>query len=183
MRKELKKKSKFLSLVLRHKPETIDLKLDENGWADVQELLDKTRLDPEELKEIVETNDKKRFTFNDDESKIRASQGHSIDVDLQLEPKDPLPVLYHGTATKNIDSILRDGLKKANRQHVLLSADQETAIKVGQRHGKPIILTINAKLMAQDGYKFFLSKNGVWLTDSVPVDYIGVLPPQGEKND
>lgn len=131
-----KKISKFLSFVLRHKPETINLVLDENGWTDVDELITKSTNDSqgftfEELDEIVQTNDKKRFVFNEDKTKIRANQGHSIDVDLALKPQQPPEFLYHGTAMNNVDSILENGIEKRNRQHVHLSLDQETATKVG----------------------------------------------------
>ncbi|MCV9927743.1 RNA 2'-phosphotransferase [Flavobacterium sp. LS1R49] len=169
--------SKFLSLVLRHSPETINLKLDENGWADVEELIAKCTkngnvLNAELLDYVVENNDKKRFAFNEDKTKIRASQGHSISVELNLKEVEPSEFLYHGTVENFLESIKKEGLQKMSRQHVHLSQDRETAIKVGGRRGKPIILTINAKKMYQDGFKFYLSENNVWLTDVVPVKYI-----------
>ncbi|MBO6185598.1 MAG: RNA 2'-phosphotransferase [Chryseobacterium sp.] len=173
-----KKTSKFLSYVLRHHPELINLNLDENGWANVDELIAKSKRDPhegisfEELNEIVETNDKKRFIFNEDKTKIRANQGHSIDINLALVPQQPPHFLYHGTAQSNIDSILENGIEKRNRQHVHLSEDKETATKVGMRHGKPIILTIKTKEMFNDGKEFYLSENNVWLTDFVDAKYI-----------
>lgn len=172
-----KKISKFLSLILRHKPETINLILDENGWANVEELITKSTNDSqgftfEELDEIVQTNDKKRFIFNEDKTKIRANQGHSIDVDLALKPQQPPEFLYHGTAENNVNSILKNGIEKRNRQHVHLSQDKETATKVGMRHGKPIILTIKTGKMSQDGILFYLSENSVWLTDFVAAEYI-----------
>lgn len=172
-----KKISKFLSFVLRHKPETINLVLDENGWADVEELITKSANDSqsftlEELDEIVQTNDKKRFIFNEDKTKIRANQGHSIDVDLALKPQRPPEFLYHGTAQNNIDSILELGIEKRKRQHVHLSQDKETATKVGMRHGKPIILTITTGKMFEDGILFYLSENNVWLTDFVDAKYM-----------
>lgn len=168
-----------MSLVLRHKPETIGLQLDTNGWADVQELLQKinesgTTTDLETIIEVVETNDKKRFAFNEDRTKIRASQGHSIEVELDLKATEPPTVLYHGTAERFIENILELGLLKQQRQHVHLSSDAATAKAVGSRHGRPVILTINAQAMAADGYLFFLSENKVWLVDSVPVKYITV---------
>lgn len=171
------KTSKFLSMVLRHHPERINIKLDNNGWASVNELLlnmqnTKYKLSFEELKDIVDTNDKKRYIFNEDFTKIRASQGHSIKIDLGLESIEPPDVLYHGTSTRFIDGIMNEGLKKMNRQHVHLSKDIETATKVGSRHGKPAILEIAARAMAADGYVFYLSDNGVWLTDDIPVEYI-----------
>ncbi|WP_419494358.1 RNA 2'-phosphotransferase [Chryseobacterium bernardetii] len=174
---ETKRISKFLSLILRHQPETIGLKLDENGWADVEELRErsakkKVYFSLEELDEVVETNNKKRFAFNEDKTKIRASQGHSINIDLALEALQPPDFLYHGTAEANISSILEKGIEKRNRQHVHLSADKETATKVGMRHGKPIILTIRTGKMYEDGIAFFQSANGVWLTEFVDPKYI-----------
>lgn len=179
MNEQQKKKiSKFISLVLRHKPEVINLKLDENGWTDVAELIAKSKRDShegftfEELNEIVETNDKKRFIFNEDKTKIRANQGHSVDIDLVLKPKQPPEFLYHGTAQSNIDSILEKGIEKRSRQHVHLSQDKETATKVGMRHGKPTILIIKTQEMFNDGIEFYLSENNVWLTDFVDAKYI-----------
>ncbi|SRR5690606_12915858 len=169
---EKNKTSKFLSLVLRHKPEEIGLTLDSDGWAEVNELLQKTDIRFEDLNEIVSTNDKKRFAFSDDFKKIRANQGHSIDIDLNLVPTTPPKILFHGTAEKNIASILEKGLLKQDRNYVHLSADIDTAKKVGMRYGKPVILKISALKMHQNGYKFYLSKNGVWLTDFVPSEYI-----------
>ena len=172
-----KKISKFLSFVLRHKPETINLVLDENGWANVEELITKSTNDSqgftfEELDEIVLTNDKKRFIFNEDKTKIRANQGHSIEIDLALKPQQPPEFLYHGTAQNNVESILENGIEKRNRQHVHLSQDKETATKVGMRHGKPLILTIKTGKMFEDGILFYLSENNVWLTDFVDSKYI-----------
>jgi len=172
-----KKTSKFLSYVLRHHPELIYLNLDKNGWANVDELITKSKNDSqgftfEELDEIVQTNDKKRFIFNEDKTRIRANQGHSIDINLALIPQQPPEFLYHGTAQGNIESILEKGIEKRNRQHVHLSQDIETATKVGMRHGKPIILTINTEKMFDDGIEFYLSENNVWLTDFVDATYI-----------
>ncbi|RMZ60768.1 RNA 2'-phosphotransferase [Chryseobacterium nematophagum] len=174
---EKKKLSKFLSLILRHQPELINLTLDENGWAYIEDLKlksshNKMYFTLEELDEVVETNNKKRFIFNEDKTKIRANQGHSIDIDLGLKPQKPPEFLYHGTALHNIDSILEKGIERRNRQHVHLSPDKETATKVGMRHGKPIILTIRTGKMFEDGVLFYLSENGVWLTDYVNVQYI-----------
>lgn len=169
--------SKFLSLVLRHKPEEIGLSLDENGWTDVDELIRLVNqhgkpLTRDLLERIVTENDKKRFAFSDDGKRIRASQGHSVEIDLALTPSAPPELLYHGTATRFLDSIRATGLHSANRQHVHLSRDIETATKVGQRHGKPAILTIRAGAMHAAGRVFYLSANGVWLTDLVPVEFI-----------
>jgi len=171
--------SKFMSRVLRHKPQNIGITIEYNGaWADTSALLEgmnktgfKVTLD--EIKEVVATNDKQRFKFSDEfYTKIRANQGHSIDVDLGYEPAEPPFLLYHGTAGKFIGSIKSEGLIAKTRQHVHLSADKETALKVGRRHGSPVILTINSAKMHEDGFRFYLSDNGVWLTDKVPVEYI-----------
>lgn len=172
--------SKFLSLVLRHNPGKIGLALDPNGWADVDELLQKAnrsgfRFDRQTLEKVVTENDKKRFAFSLDGRKIRASQGHSIQVDLQLEPVSPPDVLYHGTAERFKASILEKGLRPGNRQYVHLSKDIETAIKVGSRHGKPIVLIVDTRIMEKDGLAFYLSDNGIWLTEYVPVKYLSLV--------
>jgi putative RNA 2'-phosphotransferase len=177
MNKDLKHTSKFISLVLRHKPEEIGLQLDQQGWANVDALIEKMSrkgftINMDILQEIVSTNDKKRFAFNEDKTKIRASQGHSIEVELNLEPIKPLEILYHGTSIKNLDSIMLHGLQKQNRQHVHLSATIETATAVGSRHGKPVVLTIKAKAMHEARHHFYLSENNVWLTDHVPIEFI-----------
>lgn len=170
-----KRISKFLSLILRHKPETINLKLDDNGWAIVDDILSnkKLRFTRDELDEVVKTNDKKRYSFNEDKTRIRANQGHSLTtIDLALKLQSPPDYLYHGTVSKFIASIKESGLQKMSRQHVHLSLDRETAKKVGSRRGKPIILSIRAKAMENKGYTFYLSENGVWLTDNVPSEFI-----------
>ena len=169
--------SKFLSLVLRHKPETINLMLDENGWIDTNSLIQGMNkanfsVDLVILKEIVKSNDKQRFKFNDDFTKIRANQGHSVNVDLKFEQKTPPAILFHGTALRNLDSIKQNGLLKQNRHHVHLSSDTETANKVGMRYGKPIVLKIESGKMNADRIKFYLSENKVWLTENVDVKYI-----------
>lgn len=169
--------SKFMSLVLRHKPETIDLTLDENEWAGTTTLIDKmnqnrVKITLESLEYVVATNTKKRFSFNIDKTKIRANQGHSINIDLQLSPVQPPPVLYHGTSQRALASILQNGLQKRNRQHVHLSPDIETAINVGKRHGKPVALIVDAAKMHKDGFEFYLSNNHIWLTDNVPAQYL-----------
>lgn len=171
------KLSKFLSLILRHQPEIINIQLDKNGWADVEELItainnSDRKIDIETLNRIVTENDKKRFIFSEDKKKIRANQGHSIDVDIELKELEPPEYLYHGTATRFTKSIFKEGLKKQTRQYVHLSTDIETAIKVGERHGFPKVLKILSKAMYNDGYKFYLSENNVWLTDNVPKNYI-----------
>ncbi|MBD2700218.1 RNA 2'-phosphotransferase [Spirosoma sp. BT702] len=174
---ETQRISKLLSLVLRHKPEKIGVTLDKNGWTDVDTLLIKLagngfRVDRDQLRYIVETNNKKRFAFSPDEKRIRANQGHSIQVDLGYTEKQPPQHLYHGTATRFLDIILTEGLKKMNRHHVHLSSEEQTAHTVGSRHGKPIVLTIKAGEMKANGHVFYQSENGVWLTDSVPASYI-----------
>jgi len=171
--------SKFLSYVLRHNPDSINLTLDENGWAAVDELLECAarngrKFSRSSLEEVVETNDKKRFILSEDGLLIRANQGHSIQIDLKLEPLKPPEKLYHGTATRFLESILQNGLQPQNRHHVHLSTDRETAMKVGQRHGKPVILAVDALQMDQDGHEFYCSANGVWLTDAVLPRYFSV---------
>ena len=172
--------SKFLSLILRHKPETIDLKLDENGWADVKELLEKSAQNGnaftlEELETVVETNDKKRFIFDDSGEKIRASQGHSIEVEIDFEEKTPPEILYHGTAEKNVEAILQNGLQKMQRHHVHLSTEIKTAKSVGTRYGKPVIFKIDTEKMLAENFKFYVSANGVWLVESVPPEFLEIL--------
>lgn len=169
--------SKFLSLILRHDPAKIGIELDENGWANVKELIEKCKkhryhFSMEELIEIVETNDKKRYSFNEKRNKIRANQGHSIDIDLALSPVEPPEFLYHGTATRFLSSIMKEGIVKGSRQHVHLSQDKETATKVGSRHGKVAVLTIMTGKMYEDEILFYQSDNGVWLTDYVDIKYI-----------
>ena len=181
--KETTRISKFLSQVLRHQPETIGIQLDEHGWTPVDILLDKMKahgyaVTPEMLEEVVATNSKKRFAFNDDHTLIRASQGHSVEVDLGYAPAEPPEILYHGTAQHNIASILANGLEKRSRQQVHLSKDIATATQVGQRHGKPQVLQIEAGRMYRNGFMFYLSANGVWLTDAVPVEYIKLTQPR-----
>lgn len=175
--KQLTHISKFLSLVLRHKPETIGIQLDQNGWINVNELIAKSnkygiQFDRETLNHIVATNAKKRFAFNDKFDKIRASQGHSIEIELGYQNQKPPEILYHGTSEKSVHSIMENGLEKRNRQHVHSSSDIETAINVGQRHGKPIVLIVLAEKMFKDNFQFFISENGVWLTDNVPTKYL-----------
>jgi putative RNA 2'-phosphotransferase len=175
--KQLTKFSRFLSLVLRHKPETIGIQLDHHGWTDVNQLLKKCsehgrHYSRQDLQTVVDTNDKKRFAFSDDGKLIRASQGHSVDVQLGLKPKEPPEFLWHGTASRFLGSIYQQGLTKQGRQHVHLSADSETARAVGQRHGRLVLLKVLARQMHRDGHEFFLSANGVWLTDHVSVQYL-----------
>ncbi|WMS85911.1 RNA 2'-phosphotransferase [Pleionea litopenaei] len=171
------KRSKFLSLVLRHQPQKIGLTLDESGWADVSELLTKMNdhgmaLTLEELDIVVNDNDKQRFKYSDDRKKIRASQGHSLKVNLALASTQPPAILFHGTAKKNLDAIFRQGLLKRDRHHVHLTENTSTALKVGERYGDPILLKIDALAMYGDGFLFYCSDNHVWLTDTVPPQYI-----------
>ena len=168
--------SKYLSYILRHKPESIGLVIDNNGWADIDELIEKTvdfTLTRDTIETIVKESPKQRFIIN--QNKIKANQGHSINIDLGLNTSTPPGYLYHGTATRFLESILRDGLIPKERQHVHLSSDVQTAKKVGQRHGKPIVLKVDALLMSKQGYSFFVSNNGVWLTTSVPTEFIEVI--------
>lgn len=172
------KLSVFISLILRHKPETIGIKLDSKGYANVDELINGInnsgrKIDMEILEEIVRTDNKGRYSFNEDKSKIRANQGHSVKVDVGLKECKPPKSLYHGTCTRYLNSIMTVGLTKMSRLHVHLSSDKETAINVGRRHGEVAVLKIDSERMFQDGYKFYLSENNVWLTDKVPVEYIG----------
>jgi putative RNA 2'-phosphotransferase len=176
--------SKFLSLVLRHQPHVIGLRLDAEGWVSVDALIQNANLHGKELSldllhEIVASCDKKRFAFSDDGFKIRANQGHSVpNIELNLKPVSPPAELYHGTVAKFLTSICEQGLHKRNRNHVHLSADVGTARKVGSRRGEPVILTIEAGAMHGLGYSFFLSENGVWLTEVVPLQFIR-FPDQG----
>ena len=170
----MKNLSKQLSYVLRHRPESIGISLDSSGWVEVSILLEKLGIKMDTLEQVVNNNDKKRFAFNEDKTKIRASQGHSVNIDLGLKSLKPPITLYHGTATKNLDSILKKGLIKGNRQYVHLSNNTKTAAEVGKRYGTPYIIPIKAALMHIDGYKFYQSENGVWLTDHVPTFYFDI---------
>lgn len=169
--------SKFLSLVLRHKPEEIGIVMEASGWVNVDELIEKSiakgiALDFDTLEEAVVTNDKQRFAFNDDHTKIRANQRHSVTVDLDLNALEPLEYLYHGTVERFMDAIRSQGLQKMQRRHVHLSKDLDTAMKVASRRGRPVILKIAALQMHRDGHAFYRSENGVWLCDHVPAHYI-----------
>ena len=176
---------KFISLILRHKPEAIGIELDEEGWADVSELINGINasghsIDMETLERIVAENNKKRYTLSPDKKRIRANQGHSIDVHIEMEKREPPALLYHGTATRFLDSIKAEGIKKMSRQYVHLSPDVPTAVTVGRRHGKPAVLVIDAAKMAEDGYVFMLSANGVWQSEDIPWRYIKeTLCPEG----
>lgn len=183
--KERTRTSKFLSLVLRHEPEKIGLKLDAAGWVDVEALLAACSrhgrpLKLDQLQEVVSTNEKKRFAFSEDGRHIRASQGHSVGVELGYEPQTPPAKLFHGTASRFVDSIRADGLRKGERHHVHLSTDERTALKVGSRRGESVILTLDATAMATQGHQFYVSDNGVWLTDHVPAGFIA-FPDQNRN--
>ena len=173
--------SKFLSLILRHKPSAVGIKLDTHGWADVNELINGIKrsgrdIDFALLERVVNENDKQRFSFNEDKTKIRANQGHTKKVDVELDEKVPPAVLYHGTIASNINSINEKGLLKMKRLYVHLSKDVETAQKVAdRRHSESVIYEVNAELMYKDGYKFYVSVNGVWLTEHVPAKYLNIF--------
>ena len=176
-KRSLVQASKFMSFILRHRPESIGLKLDLHGYAVVDDLVKLSRksatsLTKELIQEVVQTSDKQRFRFSEDGLSIRASQGHSVAVDLSLTVQEPPLALFHGTTSRFLDSILRHGLKPGLRQHVHLSLDWHTAYKVGQRHGVPVVLSIRARDMYLAGFAFFLSENGVWLAQCVPPEFI-----------
>ena len=173
----LVKVSRYLSRHLRHQPERLGLELGPGGWVGVDELLAACAahafaVTRDELQEVVDRNDKRRFAFDETSTRIRASQGHSVEIDLELEPVAPPAVLFHGTAQARLDAIRAEGLRKMGRHHVHLSADAETATRVGARHGKPVVLEVAAARMAADGHVFLRSANGVWLTDAVPPAYL-----------
>lgn len=176
--KSLTSISKFLSLVLRHQPQVVGMQLDSEGWLPIAELIENAnrrgqQLSLELLHEVVASCEKKRFSLSDDGLRIRANQGHSVrDVELNLEPMTPPKELFHGTITPFMESIRKHGLLKRSRNHVHLSADIETAKKVGSRRGSPLVLTIRAEAMRESGHIFYKSVNGVWLTDAVPVSFI-----------
>jgi putative RNA 2'-phosphotransferase len=179
-RTRLVKTSKYLSRHLRHDPARLGLTLEPGGWVAVDALLracadHSFALTREELEEVVRRNDKRRFSFDASGTRIRANQGHSVEIDLGLEPVAPPEVLYHGTGIGSVDSIMRGGLERQGRHHVHLSADVPTAERVGSRHGRPVVLAVAAGRMAADGHLFFVSANGVWLTEEVPADYLQQL--------
>ena len=181
MTKQITETSKFLSYLLRHQPEAIGLQLDDQGWADIAELIQLSAkagrvFDRELLQQVVDTNDKKRFSISEDGMRIRAAQGHSnAQVSISYQPVTPPDILYHGTATRFVESIKQQGLIPGNRHHVHLSEQLSTARDVGSRYGKPHILLVNSKQMALNGFSFYLSDNNVWLTEHVPVTYLSGL--------
>ncbi len=174
--KTLNEISKLIALVLRHKPGELGLTMDSHGWVETKALIEKLNerqpFDMGMLEEIVRTDNKQRYSFNSDKTRIRANQGHSIPVDLELLPQTPPKMLYHGTATRFMVSIEQQGLKPMQRQYVHLSDNLETAVNVGKRHGAPLVYVIDAEAMQKAGYVFYCSENGVWLTDSVPPEYL-----------
>jgi len=179
-KRENTKISRFISLVLRHKPETIDLILDDNGWANIDELIIKMNkhgfeLTIDTLNHIVASNNKKRFSLDETKTRIRANQGHSIEVELNLKEAEPPIYLFHGTGENSVTSILATGLDKRARQHFHLSSEKETAIIVGKRHGRPRVFIVAARQMTTAGYSFYLSENNVWLIDNVPIAYLRLL--------
>ena len=179
---DLTKTSRFLSLILRHKPEVIGITLDEHGWADIDELIDginshdnKYNINREILERIVETDEKQRYAISPDGKLIRANQGHSIPVDVELKETEPPEMLFHGTADRFSESIEQQGLLPQSRLYVHLSKDVQTAKKVGMRHGKPIVYRVNSGEMFRQGYKFYISLNGVWLTKNVPPQFLTII--------
>lgn len=179
-KQEIKRISKFLSLVLRHRPDLIHIQLDDNGWADVNLLISNAQikgfaLSNELLKTIVDTNDKRRFILDKKLNRIRATQGHSVSVELEYEARKPPEILYHGTSAQFLESILLTGLNKQSRQHVHLSTDMDIVLSIGKRTGKPIVIEVFAGIMYNDGYLFYLSDNNVWLTDNVPNRYLNLF--------
>lgn len=169
-----------MSLILRHKPEVIGITLDEHGWASVNDLIcgiekNNPEFNMDILEQIVRTDNKQRYSFNDDRSLIRANQGHSVNVDVELKEKEPPEYLYHGTGEKYVKSINQDGLIPKSRLYVHLSKDIKTAENVGKRHGKEVVYRINSGQMYRDGYKFYLSENGIWLTKEVPIKYLEMV--------
>ena len=183
---DLTRVSKYISLILRHKPEVIGIQLDAHGWADVNALLagisQKYPINRDTLEEIVRSDSKQRYAFNEDRTKIRANQGHSVQVDVELPVTEPPETLYHGTAQRFAASIEAQGLLPRSRLYVHLSPDQETAEKVGRRHGEPVIYLVDAGQMHRDGYLFYMSANGVWLTRAVPVTYLKRLEDGLKQN-
>jgi putative RNA 2'-phosphotransferase len=187
MERNLVHLSKFVSLVLRHQPEIAGLTLGQGGWVRIDDLVAGAKkagveLSPEILREIVEHEERKRFTISDDGLRIKANYGHSLPVDLGLEPTAPPEVLFHGTARHLVEAIRAEGIARKGRHYVHLSADEVTALAVGRRHGEPVVLRIRARAMHEDGFEFRLSESGIWLTRSAPPHYIEFPGEAGNKN-
>ena len=181
------KVSKYLAKHLRHQPERLGLTLRPGGWVGVDDLLSACaaagfRVSRAELEEVVRSSDKQRFAFDEAGTSIRANQGHSVAVDLGLEPVAPPATLYHGTGAGSVEAILREGLRPMGRHHVHLSPDAETARRVGARHGRPVVLAVDAAAMASDGHVFFVSANGVWLTEAVPAHCLARVGAESRAN-
>lgn len=179
--------SKFLSKHLRHAPQKLGITLAPGGWVDVEDLLAATALHGmpltrAELDEVVARNNKQRFAYDVRGTRIRANQGHSVPVDLQLQPSVPPATLYHGTGERFVPAILREGLRKMRRHHVHLSADIPTALAVGRRHGRPAVFAVHAGAMHADGIPFYRSDNGVWLVDAVAPHYLELVPHPEEPH-
>ncbi len=177
------RRSKWLSRHLRHRPDRIGLDLEPGGWVAVEDLLAAGAahgmpMSRTELDEVVASSEKQRFAFSPDGSRIRANQGHSVAVDLGLEAMPPPAVLFHGTGESSVESILAHGLDRRGRHHVHLSADEATAVRVGSRHGRPVVLRVDAEAMSAEGCEFLVSDNGVWLCESVPPAYLTVVEPR-----
>jgi putative RNA 2'-phosphotransferase len=178
--------SKFLSFVLRHQPEAIDLELDSGGWAYIDDLVEKSMesrrpLTAELIREVVEKDEKQRYALSEDGQKVRARYGHSIEIDLGIDPIEPPEILYHGTVSRHLGAIHMNGIVKGGRQYVHLSPDIETAIEVGRRHGRPVVLEVMAREMHNEGVNFYRIENGIWLTEDVPPKYIR-FPRQKHRN-
>jgi len=174
---EEKSLSKYISLVLRHDPSAADVELDAQGWVTIASLIDGAarkgrQMTEAQLRQVVANSDKKRFTISEDDQSIRAAQGHSVSVDLGLKEATPPDILYHGTSSEAATSILIEGLSPRSRQHVHLSSDPDTARKVGARHGKPVVFSVYAQVAASEGQPFWISENGVWLTDALHPDFL-----------
>ena len=179
MKNQVTRTSKFMSYVLRHNPSEIGIELDKNGWVDIDQFIERAnehgkKINRSLVEQVVVTNDKQRFAISEDGKLIRANQGHSVEVELALEPQTPPKYLLHGTAEKNVDAILNNGLNKMSRHHVHLTESMTTAHAVGQRYGKVVIFEVNAEKMASDGFEFYKSENNVWLVESVPARYLEI---------
>lgn len=179
MNDEMTETSKLIAYMLRHRPNEFGLSMDQHGWVDANEVVKavaaRHKFDAKMLEAIVASDEKKRYSFNEDKSKIRANQGHSIQVDVEMPERIPPEVLYHGTGEKYVEQILKSGLLPKSRLHVHLSKDHDTAVSVGSRHGKPAVFEVRAKAMHDAGHKFWLSENEVWLTKAVPVEFMHLI--------